>query len=152
MEKPLKFKEIVMPYPNLGNTYTDYERKLQPQMDFASEDLKELYYKHKKELIETTIKECEEYLDADDWMEEETFPRIKDLTGEWYLGSVSVRNETLLNQGEKIIIQLYLRFLGYYPKGCARKEVDDYLGMEAWFTYDPVQKIFSFDGFDTDSI
>ena len=24
--------------------------------------------------------------------------------------------------------------------------VDDYLGMEAWFVYDPVQKTFSFDG------
>ena len=36
MEKPLKFKEIVMPYPNPENTYTDYDRKLQPKMDFES--------------------------------------------------------------------------------------------------------------------
>lgn len=32
------------------------------------------------------------------------------------------------------------------------KEIDDYLGMEAWFDYDPVQKKFSFDGFNTDAI
>lgn len=147
MEKPLKFKEIVMPYPNLENTYTDYDRKLQPQMDFESPDLKDFYLKHKEELIETTIKECKKYLDLDDWMEEETFPRIKDLTGEWYLASVTVRN-----QDKGIIVQLYLRFLGYYSRGCARKEIDDYLGMEAWFVYDQVQKTFSFDGFDTDAI
>lgn len=147
MEKPLKFKEIVMPYPNLENTYTDYDRKLQPKMNFESEDLKKLYLNHRKELIETAIKECEEYLDANDWMEEETFPRIKDLTGEWYLASVTVRN-----QDEEIIIQLYLHFLGYYPEGCARKKIDDYLGMEAWFIYEPIKKTFSFDGFNTDAI
>ena len=147
MEKPLKFKEIVMSYPNLENTYTDYDRKLQPQINFESEDLKKFYLDHKEELIETTIKKCKEYLDADDWMEEETFPRIKDLTGEWYLASVTVRN-----QDKEIIVQLYLHFLGYYPIVCARKEIDDYLGMEAWFVYDPVQKTFSFDGFNTDAI
>ncbi len=147
MEKPLKFKEIVMPYPNLENRYTDYARKLQPKMDFESENLKKFYLEHRQELIETVIRECEEYLDADDWMEEETFPRIKDLTGEWYLASVTARN-----QEKKISVQLYLHFLGYYPKGCARKEVDDYLGMDAWFEYDPVQKVFSFDGFNTDAI
>lgn len=147
MEKPLKFKEIVMPYPNLENTYTDYDRKLQPKMNFESEDLKKLYLNHRKELIETAIKECEEYLDADDWMEEETFPRIKDLTGEWYLASVTVRN-----QDEEIIVQLYLHFLGYYPEGCARKKIDDYLGMEAWFIYEPIKKTFRFDGFNTDAI
>ena len=147
MEKPLKFKEIVMSYPNLENTYTDYDRKLQPQINFESEDLKKFYLDHKEELIETTIKKCKEYLDADDWMEEETFPRIKDLTGEWYLASVTVRN-----QDKEIIVQLYLHFLGYYPICCARKEIDDYLGMEAWFVYDPVQKTFSFDGFNTDAI
>ena len=43
-------------------------------------------------------------------------------------------------------------FLGYYSRECGRKVVDDYLGMEAWFVYDPVQKTFSFDGFDTDAI
>lgn len=147
MEKPLKFKEIVMPYPNLENTYTDYDRKLQPKIDFESAALTEFYLKHRVELIETTIKNCEEYLDADDWMEEETFPRIKDLTGEWYLASVSAQN-----QDKKIMVQLYLHFLGYYSRECGRKVVDDYLGMEAWFVYDPVQKTFSFDGFDTDAI
>ncbi|SKA12072.1 hypothetical protein SAMN02745174_02612 [Cetobacterium ceti] len=147
MEKPLKFKEIVIPYPNLENTYTDYNRKLQPKMDFESEYLKEFYLTHKDNLIETTIKKCEEYLDMDDWMEEETFPRIKDLTGEWYLASVIMRNED-----KKIVVQLYLHFLGYYSNNCIQKEIDDYLGMEAWFVYDPTEKTFSFDGFNTDAI
>ena len=61
MEKPLKFKEIFMPYPNLENTYTDYDRKLQPKMNFESEDLKKFYLDYKEELIETTIKKCKEY-------------------------------------------------------------------------------------------
>ena len=147
MEKPLKFKEVFMPYPNPENQYTDDDKKLQPKMDFESEDLKKLYLKHKENLIETAIKECAEYLDADDWMDEEIFPCIKDLTGEWYLASVTVQN-----QDKKIIVKLYLHFLGYYPKGCARKEIDDYLGMEAWFVYEPIQKIFCFDSFNTDAI
>lgn len=148
MEKPLKFKEIVMPYPNLENTYTDYEKKLQPKMDFEPAALASFYFQHKEELMEATIRECIEYLDADDWMQEETFPCIKDLTGEWYLASVYVSQET----DRSIRVSLYLHFLGYYPRGCARKEIDDYLGMEACFDYDPAQKAFLFDGFNTDAI
>lgn len=147
MEKPLKFKEITMPYPNLENTYTDYEKKLQPKMDFETAALEQFYLEHKEELFETVIRECEQYLDADDWMVEDTFPQIKDLTGEWYLAWVDVRN-----WDDEILVNLYLHFLGYYPIGCAKKEIDDYLGMDAWFFYNPVQKAFRFDGFNTDAI
>ena len=147
MEKPLKMKQLFMPNPNLDNTYTDYQKKLQPKMDFKPATLEQLYTKHKDNLIETTIKECIQYLDDEAWLEEDTFPRVQELTGEWYLASVYMR-ETDGN----IRLSLYLHFLGYYPKGCAREEIDDYLGMQTWFDYDPAQDAFMFDCFDTDSI
>lgn len=145
MEKPLKFKEIKMPYPNHMNTYTDYTQKLQPKMDFESASFKQFYEKHKEELLKASIKECEQYLDADDWMDEETFPYIKDLTGEWYLSLVQIWQE----QDGTINISLYLHFLGYYPAGCARMEIDDYLGIDVLFEYNPILKSFRFDGLNT---
>ena len=148
LEKPLKFKQIFMPYPNSENRYTYYDKKLQPKMEFKPAALEAFFFKHKEELIEMTIKACENYLDEEDWMAEETFPRVQDLTGQWYLAFVSVKQE----EDNKIAVVLYIHFLGYYPRGCAKKEIDDYLGMEAMFYYDPIKKTFLFDGFNTDSI
>lgn len=53
---------------------------------------------------------------------------------------------------EQISGVIYMRFLGYYPKGCARVEIDDYLGMEAYFDYNKMQDTFIFDCFNTDAI
>lgn len=147
MEKPLQFKQLSMPNPNPDNTYPNCQNKLRPRMDFNPAALEQLYTKHKDSLIETTVKEFTTYLDDEAWMEEDTFPRIQELTGDWYLGSIH-----MYERNNKIRISLYARFLGHYPKGCAREEIDDYLGMEAWFDYDPAQDVFIFDCFDTDSI
>lgn len=51
----------------IRKTYTDYNRKLQPKMNFESEYLKEFYLTYKDNLIETTIKKCEEYLGMEVW-------------------------------------------------------------------------------------
>lgn len=147
MEQILNLNQIFMPNRNDKNTYTDYQKKLQPKMDFESEVFRELYNKHKEELLSITIKECEAYLSEDDWKDEDTFPCVYDLTGDWYLAFVSV-SET----NGTIDASLYLHFLGYYKKGTARGEIDDYLGMEAWFAYDPACDTFVFDGLNTDSI
>lgn len=147
MEKPLKFKQLFMTNPNFENTYTDYQNKLQPRMKFEPASLEPLYFKHQDNIIETTVKECERYLNDEVWMEEDTFPRVQELTGEWYLASVSMRENN-----QKIRVSLYIHFLGYYPKGCAREGIDDYLGMGAWFDYDQAKDAFIFDCFDTDSI
>lgn len=147
MEKPLKFKQLFMPTPNIDNTYTDYQKKLQPKMKFEPAALEQLYLKHKDKLIETTITECERYLDDEAWMEEDTFPRVQELTGDWYLASVN-----MWERDGKIRISLYTHFLGCYLTGDVREGIDDYLGMEAWFDYDSVQDTFIFDCFDTDSI
>lgn len=147
MEKPLKFKQLFMPNPNINNTCTDYQSKLQPQMEFESPFLEQLFFKYQDNMIVTTIKECERYLNDEVWMEEDTFPRVQELTGEWYLASVR-----MLEKNEKIRVSIVAHFLGHYPKGCARAEIDDYLGMSAWFDYDKSQDIFNFDCFDTSSI
>lgn len=147
MEKPLKFKQLFMSNPNSDNSYTDYQKKLQPRMKFEPASLEQLYLKHQDAMIETTMKECERYLNDEAWMEEDTFPRVQELTGEWYLASISMRETT-----RGIRVGVYTHFLGYYPKGCAKEETDDYLGMEAWFDYDPAKDAFIFDCFDTASI
>ncbi len=38
MEKPLVFREIVMPHPNLRNEYVTHGRRLQPETHFESDD------------------------------------------------------------------------------------------------------------------
>ena len=57
MEKPFAFREIVMPHPNPRNEYVSYGRKLQPEMNFESDDLERLYIDHRKGLIERAIGE-----------------------------------------------------------------------------------------------
>lgn len=147
MKKPLKFKQIFMLTPNTENIYTNYQKKLQPRMEFEPASLEQLYLKHQDNIMETVVKECERYLDDECWMEEDTFPCVRELTGEWYLASVS-----MWEKNRKIRVGIYTHFLGTYPKNCAREEIDDYLGMEAWFDYDQAQDAFIFDCFDTDSI
>ena len=62
---------------------------------------------------------------------------MQELTGDWYLGSVYMSERK-----DKIRLRLCAHFLGHYPRGCAKEEIDDYLGMDAWFDYDPVQDAF----------
>lgn len=147
MEKPLKFSEIVMPHPNPRNEYVSYGRKLQPEMNFESDDLERLYIDHREGLIERAIGECAEYLSADDWMDEDIFPCVKEMTGEWYLASVDVRDE-----GGEAMAQIYLHFLSRRSDESVSGEKDDYLGIEALFIYDSDQGEFCFDGLNTDAI
>lgn len=93
MERPFAFREIVMPHPNPRNEYVTYGWRLQPEMNFESDDLERLYLDHRKGLIETAIEECAEYLDADDWMDEDIFPCVKEMTGSgiWRLSTCGTR-------------------------------------------------------------
>jgi len=116
-------------------------------MNFESDDLERLYLDHRKGLIETAIEECAEYLDADDWMDEDVFPCVKEMTGEWYLASVDVRRE-----GGEVMAQIYLHFLGRCSEESMSGEKDDYLGIEALFVYDSDRGEFGFDGLNTDAI
>lgn len=147
MEKPFAFREIAMPHPNPRNEYVTYGRRLQPEMNFESDDLERLYLDHRKGLIETAIEECAEYLDADDWMDEDVFPCVKEMTGEWYLASVDVRRE-----GGEAMAQIYLHFLGRCSEESMSGEKDDYLGIEALFVYDSDRGEFGLDGLNTDAI
>lgn len=147
MEKPLTFREIAMPHPNPRNEYVTYGRKLQPETNFESDDLERLYLNHRKDLIERAIGECAEYLSAEDWMDEDVFPCVREMTGEWYLASVDVRDE----DGE-VMAQIYLHFLSRCSEGPMSGEKDDYLGIEALFVYDPDRGDFCFDGLNTDAI
>lgn len=147
MENPLAFREIIMTHPNPRNEYVTYGRKLQPETHFESDDLKKLYLDHRRDLIERAIGECAEYLSADDWMDEGVFPCVKEMTGEWYLASVDVREE----DGE-VMAQIHLHFLGCCSDESVSGERNDYLGIEALFIYDSDQGEFGFDGLNTDEI
>ncbi len=80
-------------------------------------------------------------------MDEDVFPCVKEMTGEWYLASVDVQDE----DGE-VMAQIYLHFLGCCSEGSVSGEKDDYLGIEALFIYDSDQGEFFFDGLNTDAI
>lgn len=147
MEKPLVFREIVMPHPNPRNEYATYGRKLQPETYFDFDDLERLFLDHRRDLIERAIGECAEYLSAEDWMDEDVFPCVREMTGEWYLASVDVRDE----DGE-VMAQIYLHFLGRCSEESMSEEKDDYLGIEALFIYEPDRGDFCFDGLNADAI
>lgn len=139
-----------MPNPNTNNGHVCYENKLQPEFDFESEELKAVYERHEAELLSMAEKEAWDYLlDVGAWASEpgEDFPCGKEMTGEWYVGRVMLKS--LENQ---IYGHIYMRFLGYYPAPTVRSPIDDYLGMEYTFYYDPKTDTFEFDGFNTDTI
>ena len=72
-------------------------------------------------------------------------PSGKVLTGEWYIGSISMKdNKTIRGSIE-------MRFTAYYDTP-STAQIDDYLGMECWFDYDPETQTFMFDCFDTSVI
>lgn len=69
------------------------------------------------------------------------------MTSEWYVGSAGLK---ALN--DRIYGYIYMHFLGHYPTWSVRSPIDDYLGTEYTFYYDPKSDNFEFDGFNTDSI
>ena len=150
MEQTDGLKRIEMPNPNVNNEYISYEDQMQPKLDFETEELRAIYQRHEAELLSTAEKEAWDYLlDVGAWSSDpgEDFPCAKEMTGEWYVGCVVLK--TLKN---RIYGSIDMCFLGYYPQPCARPPIDDYLGMEYTFFYDPETDTFEFDGFNTDAI
>ena len=143
-------KRIDMPNPNTNQEYACYQNKLQPEYTFESEELKAVYQRHEAGLLSAAEKEAWDYLlDCGAWDSEpgEDFPCAAEMTGEWYVGQVGIKN---LNN--RIYGYIYMRFLGYYPSPTVRLPIDDYLGMEYTFYYNPETDTFEFDGFNTDAI
>lgn len=146
----LKLKQFFMLNPNPRNEYTNYEKKLQPRMNFEPLELKALYEKHKDEIMEIVIKEVTEYLEDEGACndDEDMFPRRCEMTGEWYVGDIA-----LYEENGRIWGNVCTCFLGYYPAPSARMPIDDYLGLEVWVSYDQKHKKFIFDGgLDSSSI
>ena len=88
-------------------------------------------------------------LDSWAWTAEpdEDFPFAEEMTGEWYVGRVTLKS--LKNQ---IYGSIDMRFFGYYSAPTVRSPIDDYLGMEYTFYYEPNTDTFEFDGFNTSAI
>ncbi|MEW9095335.1 MAG: hypothetical protein AB2417_09665 [Clostridiaceae bacterium] len=145
-----ELKQIFMPNPNPNNDYTNYEKKLQPQMRFANPKLKDLFENHEDEIMKIVVKEITEYLEDESACNDDLhmFPRRCEMTGEWYVGGIALREEN-----GRIWGSVFTRFLGYYPHPSVRMPIDDYLGLEVWIEYDPEHKKFIFDGgLDSSSI
>ncbi|MCI9557944.1 hypothetical protein D3Z58_25345 [Clostridiaceae bacterium] len=150
MKQTDALKRIEMPNPNTKNGHVCYKNKLQPEFDFESEELKAVYQQHEAELLSVAEKEAWDYLlDVGAWDSEpgEDFPCGKEMTGEWYVGRVTLKS--LKNQ---IYGSIDMRFLGYYSAPTVRSPIDDYLGMEYTFYYEPNTDTFEFDGFNTSAI
>lgn len=142
-------KRIEMPNKNKNNEYPNYRNKLQPKLDFESKKLKSLYLRHESRLLAMAEKEALEYLvnfGAWDFEPGESFPCGEKLTGEWYIDTI------FLEDYQQIYGSIMMRFTAYYPPPTARMPVDDYLGMECCFHYDPKTDAFVFEGFNTSAI
>ncbi len=150
MKQTDSLKRIEMPNPNINNEYVCYGDRMKPKFNFESEELKAAYQRHEAKLLSMAEKAAWDYLlDVGAWDSEpdEDFPCAEEMTGEWYVGSVGLK---ALN--DRIYGYIYMRFLGHYPTWSVRSPIDDYLGMEYTFYYDPESDTFEFDGFNTDSI
>ena len=118
-------------------------------LDFETEELKSLYLRHELSLLKMAEKEAWDYLvrfGAWNFEPGESFPCGKVLTGEWYIGTISLEDD------EQIYGSIEMRFTAYYQSPTARMPVDDYLGMDFFFYYDPETDTFIFDCFNTSSI
>lgn len=143
-------KRIEMPNPNKHNEHACYKNKLQPELHFEPEELQAVYQRHEAELLSAAEKAAWDYLlDVGAWYSDpdEDFPCGEEMTGEWYVGQVGLKR-----RDNEIYGYIAMRFLGYYPAPSVRSPIDDYLGMEYTFYYDPETDTFEFDGFNTDSI
>ena len=143
-------RRIELPKPNTNREHVCYRNQLQPEYEFESEELKSVYQRHEAELLTTAEQEAWGYLlDCGAWDSGpgENFPCAAEMTGEWYVGRAGLK--TLKN---RIYGYIYMRFLGHYPPPTVRLPVDDYLGMDYTFYYDPETDTFEFDGFNTDAI
>lgn len=143
-------RRIELPNPNKNREHVCYRNQLQPEYEFEPEELKSVYQRHEAELLATAEQEAWGYLlDCGAWDSGpgEDFPCAAEMTGEWYVGRAGLKR---LN--DRIYGSIYMRFLGHYPPPTVRLPVDDYLGMDYTFYYDPETDTFEFDGFNTDAI
>lgn len=137
----LKTKRVYLPNPNLNNSYVTCENQLQPRMVFENSDLEELYKSNESEIFKIVEKEIEEYVNTYDLCndEDDMFPRLSVLTGEWYLSEVYFENENYLS----VLVAFLGTDLGYK---------DDYLGLDLVFSYDDKNKKFMIDGINSSCI
>lgn len=150
MKRSDTLKRLEMPNANVNNEYISYEKRMYPRTYFETAELRSFYLQRETEILTMIEKEAWDYLvDFGAWDVEpgESFPCADEMTGEWYAADISFHNS-----GDQISGVIYMHFLGYYPPGCARTEIDDYLGMEAYFEYDQNLDMFAFDCFNTDAI
>lgn len=150
MKRTDTLKRLEMLNANLNNEYVRYEKRMCPRINFETDELRSFYQQRETEILSMVEKEAWDYLvnfGAWDTTPGESFPCATEMTGEWYIGEISLEESN-----EQISGVIYMQFLGHYPKGCARAEIDDYLGMEAYFYYDQVNDRFIFDCFNTDAI
>lgn len=142
-------KRLEMPNENKNNNYVNYRNQLKPMLNFKTEELKSLYLQHESQLLIMAEKEAMDYLvdfGAWDFEPGESFPCGKVLTGEWYIGTISLEEEE-----KQIYGSIEMRFTAYQPS-TTQMPVDDYLGMEFCFYYDSEINSFVFDAFNTSSI
>ena len=143
-------KRIEMPNTNINQDHACYQNKLQPEFHFEPEELKAVFQRHEAELLSAAEQEAWDYLlDVGAWDSGpgEDFPCGEEMTGEWYVGQAGLKR-----RNNRIHGYIYMRFLGHYPAPSVRSPIDDYLGMEYTFYYDPETDAFEFDGFNTDAI
>lgn len=141
----LVLKQTILPNDNFNNIHVNYENKLKPRMVFGDLSLKELFLKHYDEFIEKIVYEISEYVNNEFLCNDDIdmFPRRCEMTGEWYIADVYFKELSHLS--------IMVHFLGFHPNS-KRMPIDDYLGLDLFFSYNKVKDEFIFDGINSSCI
>ena len=133
----MKLKQLVFQKENINIEYVTYEKALKPKLNFANDELKDLFENISEKLFLEIEKLLEEYLSDEELCndEEDFFPQLKYMTGEWYLGAIHM-NEN------------YLSIITHFV-GTDTGKKDDYLELEVCYYYDEEKEDWLFDGINS---
>lgn len=156
MKRTDKLRYIEMPIPNPDNEYANYANQLRPALHIDSEELRALYEEKRIKLFQLLELQMEMLFGNPRIWKRWTFPSMQDMTGEWYIGELTLYEERKPfsgpagdpeADGERKIVygSVLTRFLGRNPSRDRQNPILDYLGIEFFFRYDAEPDNFTFD-------
>ena len=148
-------KQIFMPHENTENVNVTYENQLKPRIKYniastntTKKSLWQFYKNYETEIMDIVVKNIHLYLQSQNNCNDNDnlFPQIKKLTGQWYVGSIYLAVEK-----EKTSISIMTRFTEKLIVN-SREIVTDYLGLEINIEYCNDKNKFVFENLNISSI
>lgn len=135
MVQPLNLRRLELPGENPYNAPATWQKRMPPQIECETAALREFYRVHAGQLLADAEGAVQSLLAGpENWARRPGW--LGDLTGEWYVSCLRLREETgapdpgRIGPQNRISGTLTLRFLGRYPGKKEPEPADDYLGVE----------------------